>query len=72
MSSIDFLRERFAAARDREALIWREQSFTYGWLLDEVNRLSSELERLGVAKSSVVSIEADRTSDCSSFAMDGR
>jgi acyl-CoA synthetase (AMP-forming)/AMP-acid ligase II len=56
---IDFLRERFGAAREREALIWRDQKYTYGWLLDEVNRLAEELEQLGVARGAVVSIEAD-------------
>lgn len=56
---IDFLRERFAAARDREALIWRDQAWTYGWLLDEVDRLAASLESLGVPKGAVVSVEAD-------------
>lgn len=56
---IDFLRERFAAAADREALIWRDRVYTYGWLLGELDRLGAELETLGVARGAVVGIEAD-------------
>lgn len=56
---IDFLRERFAAARDQDALIWRDASFTYGWLLDELNRLSGSLDAAGVKPGAVVSVEAD-------------
>jgi long-chain acyl-CoA synthetase len=56
---IDFLRERFAAAGEREALIWRDQACSYRWLLDELDRLGRELDRLGVQKGAVVSVEAD-------------
>lgn len=56
---IDFLRERFAAARDRDALIWRDQSYSYGWLLDEVDRLVADLDKLGVPAGATVSVEAD-------------
>jgi long-chain acyl-CoA synthetase len=56
---IDFLRERFAAAGEREALIWQDKVFSYRWLLDELNRLGSELERLSVPRGAVVSVEAD-------------
>lgn len=56
---IDFLRERFAAARERDALIWRDQACSYGWLLDEINRLASGLDDLGVPRGAVVSVEAD-------------
>jgi acyl-CoA synthetase (AMP-forming)/AMP-acid ligase II len=56
---IDFLRERFAAASEREALVWRDRAYTYAWLLGELDRLSIELEELGVARGAVVGIEAD-------------
>ena len=56
---IDFLRERFAAAADREALIWRDRVYTYAWLLEELNRLGTQLETLGVSRGAVVGIEAD-------------
>ncbi len=56
---IDFLRERFAAARERDALVWRDQTFTYGWLLDELDQLSRNLDAAGVEHGAVVSVEAD-------------
>lgn len=54
-----FLRERFAAARDAEALVWRDRVYTYGWLCDELDRLDRELDALGVGRGAVTSLEAD-------------
>jgi long-chain acyl-CoA synthetase len=56
---IDFLRERFAAASEREALIWRDRAYSYAWLLEELDRLTTELDKLDVARGAVVGIEAD-------------
>lgn len=56
---IDFLRERFAAAAGRDALIWRDQAYTYGWLLEELDRLSTSLDELDVPRGASVSVEAD-------------
>lgn len=56
---IDFLRERFAAAGEREALIWRDQACSYRWLLDELDRLGQELDRQNVPQGAVVSVEAE-------------
>lgn len=56
---IDFLRERFAAAGDAEALIWSDRSYTYRYLLDQVDAWSAALDENGVARGAVVSVEAD-------------
>jgi long-chain acyl-CoA synthetase len=56
---IDFLRERFGAAAERDALIWRGHAYTYRWLLDELDALVRSLDELGVPKGAVVSVEAD-------------
>src|SRR5690606_8265309 len=56
---IDFLRERFAEAAEREALIWRDRAYTYGWLLGEIDALATSLDEAGVARGDVVSLEAD-------------
>lgn len=56
---LDFLRAVFAECRGDEALIWNDESYTYGWLLDEVDRAASELEAIGIAPGSIVSLEAD-------------
>lgn len=56
---IDFLRERFAAASERDALIWRDHTYSYGWLLEDLDRLVRSLDELGVPRGAVVGIEAD-------------
>jgi long-chain acyl-CoA synthetase len=56
---IDFLRERFATAGNEVALIWRDQEYTYKYLLDTLDGWAESLEREGVRASSIVSIEAD-------------
>ena len=57
--SIDFLRERFAEARDETALVWRSREVSYGELLSVVDRWREELASRGVAPGAVVSLEAD-------------
>ena len=56
---LDFLMDRFREAPDADALIWRDQAYAYGWLRDEVERRTGELEAAGVSPGSVVSLEAD-------------
>jgi long-chain acyl-CoA synthetase len=55
---IDFLLERFRAAPDRDAIIWRDRATSYGWLADEVDRWRARLGE-AVPAGSVVSLEAD-------------
>lgn len=56
---IDFLRERFAAAGESEALIWRDRGFSYSFLLAELDTWQSALDDAGVEPGSVVAVEAD-------------
>ena len=56
---IDFLRERFAEAGDASALIWREQAYSYAYLLEELDRWLAELDAAKVESGSVVAVEAD-------------
>lgn len=56
---IDFLRERLVAASECDALIWRDRTYSYGWLLEELDRLVRSLDELGVPPGAVVGIEAD-------------
>ena len=56
---IDFLLERFRANRDAPAIVWRDTVTSYGWLAEEIERLSASLESSGVPRSAVVSVEAD-------------
>src|SRR5262245_37198713 len=56
---IEFLLDGFAANRDRDAIVWRDASVSYGWLLERVRHWSARLESEGVSQGSVVAIEAD-------------
>jgi acyl-coenzyme A synthetase/AMP-(fatty) acid ligase len=56
---IDFLIQKFQENLEQEAIIWREQVFTYGWLLDGVLKWRGWLKETGVAPGTVVSLEAD-------------
>ena len=56
---IDFLRKRFAESPDTDAVVWRDQRYTYGYLLEAVDSWLARLDEQDVADSSVVSIEAD-------------
>ena len=56
---IDFLRERFAEARERDALVWRESAYSYAYLLKELDAWQGILEDNDVTPGSVVAVEAD-------------
>ena len=56
---IDFLRERFAEARERDALVWRGRTYSYAYLLKELDAWQGILEDNDVRPGSVVAVEAD-------------
>jgi long-chain acyl-CoA synthetase len=56
---IGFLRERFRAAAQAPAIVWRDHEVTYGWLLEEIGRMEALLASKNVPRGAVVSIEAD-------------
>jgi acyl-CoA synthetase (AMP-forming)/AMP-acid ligase II len=56
---IDFLIERFRTNPTSDALVWRDQRFSYGWMADAVERWTRSLDEQGVARGAVVSLEAD-------------
>lgn len=59
MAHLDFMLANFASQPDAEAIVWRDQTFHYRWLLDQVqvwqNRLAAENPGTG----SVTALEAD-------------
>ncbi len=57
--SIEFLTDVFAENADAEAIAWRGDVVTYGWLLDRVNTWRDTLAREGVSTGTVVALEAD-------------
>lgn len=56
---IGFLLERFAAHAEQDAIVWNDKTFSYGWMLEAVNRWMRSLEEQGIKRSAVVSLEAD-------------
>ena len=57
--SIDFLRERFKQAADRVAIVWKDQTFSYDWLLNRVLFWQKRLQKEDVQAGRVVALEAD-------------
>src|SRR5438093_11758145 len=56
---IDFLFEVFRENAESEAVIWRDQSFAYGTLLDWTNHWRSYVRENRIASGTVTAIEAD-------------
>jgi acyl-coenzyme A synthetase/AMP-(fatty) acid ligase len=56
---IDFLLDIFEANKSKDALIWKDQVFSYAWLLDGVQRWREHLRKEAIPLGSVVSLEAD-------------
>jgi acyl-coenzyme A synthetase/AMP-(fatty) acid ligase len=57
--STQFLIDRFRANAERDAIVWRDRSFSYGWLADVVEAWAERLDSGGVPAGAVVSLEAD-------------
>ncbi|MGH3117313.1 MAG: AMP-binding protein [Gaiellales bacterium] len=57
--SIGFLLDVFQDNHSRDAIVWREQVFSFGGLREAVESWSRRLEDSGVTPGSVVSLEAD-------------
>ena len=56
---IDFLIESFQTHQDSTAIIWKDQEFTYGWLLDRVYHWRKVLDDEGITEGQVIALEAD-------------
>jgi len=60
---IEFLRRMWAAHADADAIIWQDQTWTYGWLLARLDYWAGRLDADGVASGTVVSVETDFSPD---------
>lgn len=52
--NITFLLERFAAYDHRPALIWKDEQYSYNWLLDQIQTFSQWISREGLEEAIVV------------------
>ncbi len=59
MRYIDFLLDVFGANTGKEAIIWRDQAYSYGWMAAAVERWKDRLEEENVEPGNVVSLEGD-------------
>ena len=55
----DFLLAKFREHHDDDAIVWRGDAYSYGWLLEEIERATAELSREGAETGTVASLEAD-------------
>jgi acyl-CoA synthetase (AMP-forming)/AMP-acid ligase II len=58
---IDFLLTTFRENAERDAVVWRDRAYSYGWLADRVRHWMARFDAEGVERSTVVSLEADFT-----------
>ena len=56
---IDFLLNVFNESPENDAIIWRDESFSYAWLLERLDLWASELQERSIDRGDVVSIEGD-------------
>lgn len=56
---LDFLTATFQAHRDAEAIVWRGQGCSYGWLLEQVEAWQRRFEAEAGRPGTVVALEAD-------------
>jgi long-chain acyl-CoA synthetase len=59
MMFLDFLFDVFRTNAGADAVIWRDQRFSYGDLLDRTNRWQSYLQKNDIGSGTVTAIEAD-------------
>lgn len=59
MMFIDFLVEIFKQNATKDAIIWRDEAYSYGWLQEAVDRWVKLLAEEAVGPGHVVSLEAD-------------
>ncbi len=56
---IEWLFERFREAGTRPAIVWRDRSYDYSWLLERVASARTTLDAHGIATGSVVALEGE-------------
>jgi acyl-coenzyme A synthetase/AMP-(fatty) acid ligase len=56
---LDFLFERFRSNQDKSAIIWREQEYSYGWLLNKIEEAKIFLAKNEVGSSKIIAIRSD-------------
>lgn len=56
---IQFMLDRFQSHPDDDAIIWSDQRYSYGWLVNAIDGWMRQLDEQNVPRGAVVSLEAD-------------
>ena len=56
---IDFMLEMFQKNQDKTAIIWKDKSFNYKWLLDQVNSWQEKIKKEEIESGTIIILEAD-------------
>ena len=56
---IDFLKRVFEKNKGKNALVWRDEVRSYGWLLERLSFWRGEVKQKGVSSGSIVALEGD-------------
>ena len=56
---IDFLKEIFNQNENKDAIVWRDEAYSYGWLLARLNEWQETIEREKLRQGTVAALEAD-------------
>lgn len=56
---IDFLLKSFESNRDKDAIIWQGDVFSYGWLLERIQHWTKVIQKEKILPGSVVVLDAD-------------
>ena len=59
MAHIDFLTERFAEAADGAAVVWRDEVYSYAWLLERIRFWQQRIREEEIGSGCVVALEGD-------------
>lgn len=56
---MEFLIERFRENPEKTAILWQEQEYTYGWLLERLESAGAVLREEGIGAGAVVALRSD-------------
>jgi long-chain acyl-CoA synthetase len=57
--NIEFMLDVFRECRNNEAIIWRDEAYSYSWMLDHVQGWQNAIQERGIPSGAVVALEAD-------------
>jgi long-chain acyl-CoA synthetase len=61
--SVDFLRDTWRTYKNDDAIIWKDQSYSYGWLLDRLGFWKDKIAVEQVARGAVTILDGDFSPD---------